>query len=164
MTLGGVVRSLAALVVGLAAGAAVALMLFPRADVGSRIAATPGEQEVIGWGEAAALAGVPLYEPKEEARPDSLKIHGVAGDPIRPVEARFEGGLTLLQTHRDVLPAEKIGPLVSVPGADDVWWQVANDGRRLAVRFGDTLVLVWGLSDGELVAFASELARVDSAQ
>lgn len=142
----------------------MALMLLPRADVGSRVAAMPGEQEVTGWDEAAALAGVPLYAPRGEAGLDSLKVHGVAGDPIRPVEARFEGGLTLLQTHRDVLPAEKIGPLVSVPGADDAWWQVANDGRRLAVRYGDTLVLAWGLSDQELVAFASELARVDSAQ
>lgn len=158
-----VARALGALATGVVAGVAVAVIVLPRADLGAAVAAAPSEQPVAGWQEAAALAGVRLYAPDGAGDPSALVVHGVDGDATRPVEARFDDGLVVLQAHRDLLPAENTGELVSVPGADDGWWQSATDGRRLAVRFGDTLVLLWGGSDTELVTIARGMRPMSAA-
>ncbi|PZR63245.1 MAG: hypothetical protein DLM71_04855 [Chloroflexi bacterium] len=65
----------------------------------------------------------------------------------------------MLQAHRDVLPEENTGELVTVSGADNAWWQTADDGRRLAVRFEDSLVLLSGLDDEELASLADALEQ-----
>lgn len=148
--------------VGLVAGVALAIAVLPRADLGAAVAATPGEERLDGWAEAAAVAGVPLYAPPGRATAPEVMVRGVAGDATRPIETRLDGGLVLVQAHRDLLPAESVGELATVPGADDAWWQSASDGRRLAVRFGDTLVLLSGTTDDELLETARELAPIGS--
>jgi len=162
MSRSNVAGAFAAVVIGVVAGAAVALVVLPRADLGAAAAVAPGEQRVDRWDDAAALAGVPLYAPADAGDPSMLVVHGVMGDATRPVEARFGDGLIMVQAHGDLLPAENSGELVSVTGADDAWWQTASDGRRLAVRFGDTLALLSGRSDDELVATAREMIAIGS--
>lgn len=157
-----VAAAFAALAIGVAAGAAVALIALPRSDLGAEAAVEPGAQRVDGWDEAGAAAGVPLLTPDGEGDPSTLIVHGVPGDATRPIEARFGDGLVVLQAHRDLLPAENTGELVSVPEADDGWWQSATDGRRLAVRFDDTLALLWGRSDTELVAIARGMRPIEA--
>jgi hypothetical protein len=151
----------AGLVVGVLVGAGLASAVLPRADIGAEAAATPGEERIESWIAARELAGVRLYMPQDEGDPSSLVVHGVRGDATRPVEARFASELIMLQAHRDLLPPESLGGLVTIPGADDSWWQEASDGRRLSVRFGDTLVLLWGLpDDDDLEATARSLVPV----
>jgi hypothetical protein len=151
-------------VAGIVAGAVAGTLLLPRVDVGPPVAARPGTEIVRDWAAAGAAAGVMLYAPQAAGDPNELEIHGVAGDRYRPVEARYPSGLILAETHRDVLPAQTVGELVTVPGADDAWWQPATDGRRLAARFGNTLVLLSGRGDDELVAAAADLRPVTSAE
>lgn len=162
MSFPGRVAVSSALGVGLVAGVALALAVLPRADLGPEVAAKPGAQRLDGWAEAAAVAGITLYAPSGEANAAEIVVRGVAGDATRPIEARFEGGLVLVQAHRDLLPPETGGQLIRVPGADDGWWQSASDGRRLAVRFGDTLVLLTGATDDDLLETARKLAPVGS--
>jgi len=151
------------LLLGFAAGAVAAALLLPRADLGGAVAATPGEEAVSSWAEAAGPAGIALYAPSAAGEPVELTVHGVEGDRTRPVEARYSSGLILVQAHRDVLPEENIGELVTVSGADDAWWQSARDGRRLAARFGDSLVLLSGLDDEELASMAGTLEEAPTA-
>lgn len=150
----------ASLAVGVLLGAGLACVVLPRADIGGEAAATPGEEHVDSWRAAAERAGVRLYTSQDEGDPISLVVHGVRGDATRPVEARFASELIVLQAHRDLLPPESLGGLVTIPGADDSWWQEASDGRRLAVRRGDTLILLWGLPRGDLEAVAASLVPV----
>jgi hypothetical protein len=157
-------RWAAAFLAGVLVGAGLASAVLPRADLGGEAAATPGEELIGSWTAAGEQAGVPLYVPEGEGNPSSLVLHGVRGDATRPVEARFTSELIMLQAHRDLLPPESLGGLVTIPGADDSWWQEASDGRRLAVRFGDTLVLLWGLSRGNLEAAARSLVPADGAR
>ena len=142
------------------AGAVAGTLLLPRADIGSTVAARPASEPVPDWPAATRAAGVRLYAPRTQGDPEQLIVHGVSGDRFRPVEARYPSGLTLAETQADVLPVETTGELVTVAGADDAWWQIATDGRRLAARFGETLVLLWGLPDPDLVMAASDLAPV----
>lgn len=163
MTAGRVSAAALVLLLGLAAGAVAAALLLPRADVGAEVAATPGEVAVSSWSEAAGPAGIQLYVPRTAGEPELLTVHGVEGDRTRPIEARYSSGLIVVQAHRDVLPEKNTGALVTVSGADDAWWQTASDGRRLAVRFGDTVVLLSGLDGEELATMADALEEAPTS-
>lgn len=122
----------------------------------------PLRQPVASWNEAASLAGVPLFAPPEgTAGVPSLEVRGVAGDPTRPVWATYPSGLQMIQAHRDVIPPpEEEDELIQVAGADQAWRGDASGREYLLARRGETLVLLSGRPDDEMIALAGALEPV----
>ena len=148
------------LVVGVVIGVGLTVALIPAARFGADAAPRPQPEPVDAWIDAARVAGVPLFAPIDRGDPDDMWVHGIPGDATRPIEARYGDGLHMVQAYRDVLPESEFGRAVSVSGADDSWWHSAEGTEYLAVRWGETLVVLSGLPDDELVDVASGLQPV----
>jgi len=152
---------------------ALALIALAAAQVGRNGTAVredldiPRSDRTAGWAAAAALAGVPLFEPGEpgqNAGQPQILVRGVAGDPTRPVQARYANGLVLHQAHRDVIPApEDENEFIEIRGADEAWRGEASGVEYLLVRRGSTLVILSGLPAERLDQAAASLRPISSS-
>ena len=122
----------------------------------------PQDLVVSDWQAAAGYAGVPLFAPASgDLGSATITVRGVPGDPIRPIDVRYEGGLHLVETHRDVLPPPD-DPAEEIPvrGADQAWRGEVRGTDYLYVRRGDTLILLDGRTDEARIQIAESLAPV----
>ncbi len=123
----------------------------------------PREQSVDGWSGAADLAGTNTFEPAilpEGAGAPELTVRGIPGDSSRPVTAEYGGGLVIRQAHVDVDPQLE-DEAAEVEGSDDAWWGTVQENTYLYVRKGETLVILSGASEEELIQTASSLEAVE---
>lgn len=158
----GMLRGLTRAGVSLAGLLLVACTSGPAGPTVAPEADLPLRQSVASWAEAAALAGVPLYAPPVGvAGTPVLEVRGVAMDPTRPVWATYPSGLRMIQAHRDVLPApHDENEFFEVPGADEAWRGDAGGEPYVLIRRGETLVLLSGAPDEQMVAASSALEPV----
>lgn len=123
----------------------------------------PREQRVSGWQKAAELASTDTFEPTNVpggARPE-LTVRGIPGDSSRPLAAEYESSLLLRQAHVDVDPQLEDEP-AEVERADDAWWGTLGEETYLYVERDETLVIMSGLSRGELIRTAGSLKLVEA--
>ena len=157
----------AALVVVVGAVCVLALLaITPTEDgvpTGSDI---PREELVRGWPQAARLARTdtfePAYLPNGTGEP-TLTVRGVPGDSSRPVSAAYGSGLVVRQAHIDVDPQLE-DESAEVDGADDAWWGTVQETTHLYVRRGETLVILSGVPEDELIRTAVSLDRVEQGR
>jgi hypothetical protein len=123
----------------------------------------PREQRVSGWRKAAELASTDTFEPTRVpggARPE-LTVRGIPGDSSRPLAAEYENGLAVRQAHIDVDPQLEDEP-AEVEGADDAWWGTVGGETYLYVEKDEILVIMSGLSRGDLIRAAGSLELVEA--
>ena len=124
----------------------------------------PREQSADGWSAAAELAGTDTFEPAtlaDDAGEPELTVRGIPGDSSRPVAAVYPGGLIIRQAHVDVDPQLEDEP-AEVEGADDAWWGTVQGATYLYVRRGETLVILSGGPEEDLIRTADSLRPVEA--